>query len=114
MVPISKIEAGIARYLDAEMLTQLPKDGWRRVAVGAAISIVIKRASAAAQGMTGNKMLNDMGILMQDGNVDLETLRDAIKAQIPDCGMKETVPILGTLTFYRRDVDTLYEYIMAS
>ena len=46
------------------------------------------------------------------GNVDLEILRESALERIPDEGIKIDVPLIGKMTFYRQDVETLYQFIV--
>lgn len=111
MISIQRVQAGIAQYLDAEMMAQLPADGWRRVTAGAAIGVALKRMGAVTDELKKNGILNTMGVIDPDGNVDVEILRDELREKIPEDGMKIDVPLMGRMIFRKHDVDKVYQYI---
>lgn len=53
-------------------------------------------------------------IFDDNGNIDIDILRDVIKDNISNNGFVITVPILGELKFYKSDVDNLYNDIMSN
>lgn len=114
MIPIEKAKRGIAAYLDAELMPQLPTKGWESVVVGSAIGIAIKKMEKLIDKFKDNPMLQSLEIIGQDGSVDIDALRDSFKEQIAKQGYMEinNVPIVKKLTFRAEDVDKLYDYIM--
>lgn len=111
MVSIEKIEQGVANYLDKELMPQLQSTGWEKVVVGTAASLAIRKSGAIVAGYKDHKMVKMLGIMDEKGDVDLETLVPELKKNIPPEGFKVEVPIIGTLTFHKEDVDKLYEFI---
>ena len=112
MVSINKIEQGVANYLDGELMPQLQGNGVEKVLVGTAASLFIRRSGAIIESYKDNKLVQMLGIMDEKGNVDVDTLAEEVKKNIPKDGIKIDVPIVGTLTFHKEDVDKLYDYIM--
>lgn len=112
MVSIDKIEQGVARYLDGELMPQLQGNGWEKVLVGTVTSLAISKAGAIAAGYKDHKLVKMLGIMDGKGNVDVEVLATELKNNIPKEGVKVDIPVIGTMTFHKEDVDKLYEYIM--
>lgn len=112
MVSIDKIEQGVAHYLDGELMPQLQNNGWEKVLVGTAASLAIRKSGAIAAGYKDHKLVKMLGIMDEKGNVDVEALATELKKNIPKEGFKVDIPIVGTMTFHKDDVDKLYEYIM--
>ena len=112
MVSIDKIEQGIARYLDGELMPQLQGNGWEKVLVGTMSSLAIRKSGAIVAGYKDNKIVKMLGIMDDKGNVDIETLAVEVKKNIPKEGIKIDIPVVGTMTFHKDDVDKLYDYIM--
>lgn len=112
MVSIDKIERGMARFLDAEMLPTLPTEGFTRVVAGTAMAVLVRRIGGVIRGYSNNNVVRGLGVMDDGGNVDVEILRDALKANVPETGLKVTIPFGGTMTFHKADVDSLYRYIM--
>lgn len=111
MVTIKQIEQGVAAYLDAELMPQLPANGVQKVIAGTAMSILIKRSGEIIESYKDNQFVKMLGIMDSDGNIDVDTLAEELKKNMPKDGMKVDVPIIGELTFKENDVDKLYEYI---
>lgn len=111
MVSIDKIEQGIAYYLDKELMPQLQSNGLEKVIVGTVASLAIRRSSAIIAGYKDHKLVKMLGIMDDDGNVDVETLATELKKNISKEGIEVDIPIIGTMKFHKGDVDKLYEYI---
>lgn len=111
MVSIDRIERGIAKYFDVELKEKLPPNGFERVFVGTAISIAIKRSGRIIAEMKDNKAVQMLGIMDDKGNVDIDILRDEVKNQMPESGIKVDLPLIGMMTFKKEDIDILYSYI---
>lgn len=112
MVSIDKIEQGVASYLDNELMPQLQNNGWEKVVIGAAASLAIHKFGAIVAGYKDHKLVKMLGIMDDDGNVDVEALANELKQNVPKTGFDISVPIVGTMTFHKDDIDKLYEYIM--
>ena len=112
MVSIDKIEKGIANYLDEELMPQLQSNGIEKVIVGTAASLFIRKSGTIIEGYKDNKLVKMLGIMDDDGNVDVDVLVEELKKNISKEGIKIDVPVIGTLTFHKDDVDKLYDYIM--
>lgn len=113
MVPINKIERGIASYLDAELMPQFSGNGIEKVIAGTAVSLALRKTGAIIASYKDNNIVKMLGIMDDNGNVDIDTLSDELKKNIPKEGVKVDVPMLGTMTFHKDDVDKLHDYIMA-
>lgn len=111
MVPISKIEQGVAAYLDAELMPQLPNSGFEKVLAGTAMSLVIRRSGVILDSYKNNKAVQMLGLIDSEGNVDVDVLAEELKKNFPKEGMKINIPIIGAMTFHKEDVDKLHEYI---
>jgi hypothetical protein len=112
MVSISDIEKGIANYLDSELMTKLPQNGFQRVIAGTAISLAIRKSGTIVANLQDNAFIKMIEIMDGDGNVDIDLLREEVKKQIPDTGVKADFPMIGVVTFRKDDVDKLYDYIV--
>lgn len=111
MVPISKIEQGVAAYLDSELMPQLPNSGFEKVLAGTAMSLIIRRSGKIIDSYKNNKAVQMLGIMDEEGNVDVDVLAEELKKNLPKEGMKVEIPIIGAMTFHKEDVDKLHEYI---
>lgn len=112
MVSIDKIEQAIANYLDAELMPQLKSTGIEKVLVGTAASLFIRRSGAIIESYKDNKLVKMLGIMDEEGNIDVDTLVEEVKKNIPKEGVKIEIPVIGTMTFHKEDIDKLNDYIM--
>ena len=113
-VNMQQIETGVANYLDNELLTQWEKTAWQKVVVGIGVSLGIKRYSALAATYLQNPMFKEVGVVDDNGDVDIDLLREVVKENIDNEGFKiDNIPIIGTLMIKKSDVDSLYDYITA-
>lgn len=112
MVTINQVEAGLAKYIDAEIAPKIPvniPNGQIKK-----IAFLTGAAYAVRKGVRqyiGHPVLRQMGAVDETGSVDLDGVLDAARDVIPKDGFKATVPILGDLTFFSEDVEKLAEYI---
>lgn len=111
MVPISRVEQGIARFLDIELIPSLPQEGVGRVVAGTVMAIMIKRVGGLIRGLGDNEVVRGLGVIDADDNVDVDILRETIKANMSENGLRIDIPMGGTITLHKSDVDLLYRYI---
>lgn len=113
MVPISKIEKGVAAYLDAEIMPKFQDvNGFERVLAGTALGLIIRRSGKIIESYKDNKTVQALGLMDAEGNVDVDVLAEELKKNIPEDGMKVTIPIIGgNMNFHKEDVKKLHEYI---
>lgn len=109
MATVEQVRRGLSAYADKEIIGRLPPGTFRRVAVGAAVALALQRGIDTA---IHNPAAAAIGLVGADNAVDVDALRDVIKAQLDGDGV--TVDVLGVkLTFRAPDVDTIYSYIIA-
>lgn len=112
MVTINQIEAGAVKYIDTEIAPKIPVN----VPNGQLKKIAFLAGAAYAvhkniQGYVGHPVLAQLGAVDEAGNVDLDGILEAARSAVPDTGVKVSVPILGDLTFYAKDLERLAAYI---
>lgn len=112
MTPVNKIGQGIASYIDTELIPQLQKNGVERVIVGTVASLVIQKAETIVGGYKDNSLVKMLGIMDEKGDVDIDIITEELKKNIAKEGFVIDIPIVGTLTFHKEDVDKLYKIIM--
>ena len=112
MVTIDQVEQGVAAYLDKELMPILPETGFQKVMIGTGISLIIRKYKNQIAGLRDNKVVQMMGIFDDEGNVDIDILKEELMKQVPEKGFKVEVPVVGGLTFKKDDVTKLYGYIV--
>lgn len=114
MTSFDKVQKGVAAYLDAEVMPAFKNDGWKRVLVGTAIGMALNKSANYIPVLQENAMVKTLGLIDEQGNVDVESVVPVLKDQLSKEPMVVTIPMLGDLTFGPADVDRLYEYIRAA
>lgn len=115
MVSINKIESGIARWVDNEVMPSISFEGTlgqiKRGAVSAAAIYAIKRAMTAVSALAANPMMHQIGAADKYGNIDLDGFAEEFRKQIPESGYKVSIPLVAEITFVKSDLDCLLRYI---
>lgn len=114
MISVNKMQTGLAKYIDNEFLPHIEEDGVKRMLVGAAAGIVIKRMSNIVDELKRNKVVKMLGIVDESGLVDIDILREELSKNMSDGGIRIDIPAVGTLTFNKDDIDKLYSYMTAT
>lgn len=112
MVSIDRIQSGIARYLDTEIVPKM--SGVNKWLVSAVASAYISDAPELLRKLNGNKAIVALNLIDEAGNVDIDKVYQHLKPIAAKCSAPITLPVVGTLTFTEQDVDSLYAYIMQS
>jgi hypothetical protein len=112
MVEINRIEVGVARYLDAELVNKLPGNTWKQFGAGMMSGLIAKRGGIALGRLKAHPVAKAFSIVDEAGCIDVEILRELAREKIPDGGLPVDVPLIGKVTVYKEDVEKLYGYIV--
>lgn len=111
MVTKAQIEAGVARYIDREVIAHLPQAGFQRIVLGTAAALVAKRMSAIIDELAGG-IFGALGVIDKDGMVDIDLLRDAVKQGMGEAPFHFDIPMVGEMVFRASDIDVIHSYIV--
>ena len=115
MVTIDKFKKGLANYADAEIVSKIPENGFKKIMIGTAISLYINNLEKIVMSQKDNFYVAALGVVQPDGAVDAERIAEAIKKNIPSQGARVNVDILGThiadMTLYPNDIDNILYHI---
>ena len=112
MVSIDRVVAGLGKYIDAEIMPALPEKSWQKVAFGAGVAIALKKYQGVVKTLTENEMVKALGVIDGSGNVDIDLVATTLKEQMGEGGMEVALPIIGKVTLYRNDIDSIYRHIV--
>lgn len=112
MTTIQQIQNGVAAYLDNELMPMLPQTGLERLVLGTGISLLIKKNFSKIELLKENSLIKAMEIFDEEGNVDIDTLKEEIEHNMTNEGVNLEIPMIGKLTFKKEDVNKLYNYII--
>ena len=111
MVSIDRVQRGISRYLDTELIGKMA--GINKWLFAAAASAYIGSAPALLGKIRSNKLLAPLDLVSESGDVDIEKIYAHLKPAAAKCPAPITLPV-GTITLTESDVDAIYNYIMQS
>lgn len=112
MVTRGQIEVGIAKYLDSEFMSQIHTEQWKQFALATGTSIAIKRLGKVVDELKNNKAMVGLGIIDENGNVDIDIIAEEAKSKLPSDGLKIDIPLVGNVTIHESDIDLLYRDIV--
>lgn len=111
MVSIDSVERGMAAYIDHELLQKIDTSGIKGFGLGMAATLLIKRGGRLLREYAKLPILQQLGLVSQDGSIDLEALRDAAMSRIPQSGLPIDLPMGICLRVTDADVSAICEYI---
>ena len=110
MATIAQIQAGAARFLDAELVPSFT--GWQRVLVGGGAGLLLKNLPQTLAALAQNPMVAALGVYnAQNGTVDVDALANAFLPQMGADALPINIPGGVTVRLTRADFDKLIKYI---
>lgn len=106
---IQKVQVGLARYIDTEMLNHM--DGWQKIGFGAASALIIKNLPNTVQRYMNHPLIQALGIMDEEKNIDIDALHDAVAEHFGEQGEYVNIPLLGRVKFTKADIEALYNHI---
>ena len=110
MVTLAQVQAGVEKYLEAEILSKIP--GWQKWVLGAAASRMLSRSGEIFNTLKSNPIVSAMGIIDENDQIDIDAVYREFSAQAQRGAITFDVPLVGPLTLGAGDVDQLYRYII--
>ena len=107
MASIEMVKDGVGYYVDKNIMSKYPADGWQKVLAGSVAALAINNY---ADKLKSNPAIKALGIVSDDG-VDIDTLSREIKRRMPTSGIRVDIPMLGEAVFYENDIDDMLECI---
>lgn len=110
MVSVEKLQRGISRYIEVEVLPHLSgKDKW--IVAGAA-TMYLSKLPAIIQTAAQKSAIKVLGVITEDGMVDAEYIISSIKPAAHSSPATFTLPLsTSTITLRETDLDVLLRYI---
>jgi hypothetical protein len=109
MVTIDQAMRGVAQYADNEIIPHLPTG--KGIGAGIALALIIDGGKSRILALKDHPAVQMMGIMDEDGNIDLDRLYNAARVRVDGKKIPLTIPAIGELRFDVNDVDRLYKYI---
>lgn len=109
MVNYEKFVNGIVKFIDNEITPQMT--GFKKLAFGVGSSIVLKKSGNIFNMIKDNQMIHALDILDNQNNIDIDMLKQELEAKMGDEKFPIEIPMIGTITFDKNDLNKLYSYI---
>ncbi len=110
MIKAEQMKAGLGRYIQEKMMPRL--DDKRQFLLGMAYGLGAGKMDELLEAAAKNPGIRALGIMQENGEIDLDTLYNAAYAQM-QAQKKLTldIPLLGTFVFDESDLRDLYNAI---
>jgi hypothetical protein len=105
MVSIDMVKDGAAYYVDRNIMSKYPVDGWQKVVAGSVTAMAI---NSFAEKIRHNPDIKALGLISDEG-IDIDSLAMEIKRRMPNSGLRVTIPMFGEAVFYEADINDLVE-----
>lgn len=110
MVTVDQIKAGLGDYLQAKMMPRL--DSKRQFVLGMAYGMGAGKIDALIAEAGKNQIVKAMGLIDENGRVDIDDLYNAAIAQMQvQQRLQIDIPLMGAFTFDEADLRELRECI---
>lgn len=105
-----QVVRGLISYADNEVMAKLPVSG--KWIMGTAVGLAANKTSNIIDTLKNNTVVNMLGIMDENGNMDVDALINAMREAADKYGkLTVQVPMIGSLTFSSADIDKLRSYI---
>ena len=109
MISIDQLMRGVTRFADLEIIPHLPTG--KGIGAGIALALLMDGGKARILQLREHPAVQLMGIMDEQGNVDLDRLYSAARPKVDGQKLPISIPIIGELRFDVNDLDKLYKYI---
>lgn len=110
MATVQQIVGGTLEYANKHIIPKL--DSPKQFVAGMVLGIAANRAQSIVDALAVSPAVKALGVVREDGSVDLDILYAAAANQIEQQKtLSLDVPMLGRMTFDRSDIDVLYQTI---
>lgn len=109
MVNLGQVTSGVAKYIDAEIVSKI--SGWQKWVFGALSGVAISKSTSIFQTLKENSFVKMLGVIDENDRIDLDLLYQQFKEQARKGTITFDVPMIGPMTLNETDVDKLYNYI---
>lgn len=110
MITAEQLKAGIGSYLQTKMMPRL--DSKRQFLLGTVYGLGAARMDALLSQAAKMPALRALGVIQENGEIDLSALYDAAQGQMQAQGkLTVEIPFMGTFSFDEGDLRDLYQAI---
>lgn len=111
MTSIDSIKKGLAAYLDNELMPQIPDNHpVKKFATGMVFTLLLQRLDGIMQSLANNPIIAASGLITANG-IDIDAVKAAAIANMPEQGLSVELPMLGSMTIHKNDISKLTAFI---
>lgn len=100
---------GITKFIDEDLLPKI--HGLNKWLIGTAAGIMANKSEELFKELEHNTLIKSLGI-MKDSKIDVSCIYKELVKQAEMGPIHIEIPMLGTVTLSRSDVDKMYRYII--
>lgn len=112
MVELNQVINGLKAYVEDEVITKL--SGLDKWLVGAGVSMLLDNGANVFNTMKDTELVKLMEIVNSDNQIDIEKVYKALLEQAEKSAVTFKVPMVGSMTINRQDVEKMYQCILRS
>lgn len=110
MATTEQIKTGIGSYIQTRLMPRL--DGKRQFLLGTVYGLCMNKMDALIAQAAQNPMARTLGIVRENGEIDVDALHSAACAQMQEQGkLTIEIPFMGTFAFDENDLRELWQMI---
>lgn len=111
MITSEQLKTGIGNYLQKRLMPKL--DGKRQFLVGTMYGLSAGKADALIAGATKHPIVRMLGVVHENGEIDIDALFEAAYAQMQaQQNLRLDIPLMGTFVFNADDLRELHQEII--
>ena len=109
MVTYNQVVNGMTKYIDQEIINKI--QGLPRWGLGAVSGIALSRGNNIFNTLKTNPIVKMLEVIDENDMIDIDTIYTEIRKQAEKSPATFNVPMIGTITLTKDDVDKLYRLI---
>ena len=109
MVTYNQVVNGMAKYIDQEIINKI--QGWQRWALGAGAGIMMNKGTNIFNSLKMHPVVQMLEVIDENDMIDIDTIYGEIRKQAEKGSATVEIPMVGSITLTKDDVDKLYRLI---
>lgn len=109
MFTYDQVYKGIERFVETEVLNKVP--GWKKWVIGTGIEMAIMNGTNIFNSLKENELVTMLNIIDENDHINISDLYKCLRKQAEQGPIVLDIPLIGTMTFSRDDIDKLHFYI---
>lgn len=109
MISYEKFINGMVKYLDNEIIPQMT--GVKKMAFGVGSSIFLKKGENVFNSIKDKEIIHSLELLDNNYNININMLKEEIIEKLNNENIEIDIPMIGTLTLDKNDIEKIYKYM---